>query len=197
MEQDCVRCGRSTPTCLGVRLHAEGTLELGGLGFHCGRCTAEVMAERRGERFTYLEVAPISMEDARGRLRVFQFQYHTTGPLPGLEATEIESGERCGYRVAVTAGPGESNVSLVGRLLEKTRRELARVHLVEDPGLTLGLAMESSVVRGWIAHDIEHEGPCVYVDGRKLDWRTFGELLLSHEGFQFRLEFHDPTAEVP
>lgn len=197
MQKTCVRCGRKTSSALGVHVGEEGSFQLGGLRFHCGRCTAEVMAERRGERFTYLEVEPLSIEDRDGRPRTFHFQYHTTGPLPGLEAIEMARGEPCGYRVGIVSEPGESGVSLVGRLLAKIRRELARVHVVADPHVSLGMRLAESLVRGRIECDPSGDGPCVWVDGRRIDWNTFGELLLSHEGWQFRLEFHDPAAEVP
>lgn len=195
-EERCVRCGQSTALSLGIFMTEGDSPLLGGRGFHCGRCAAEVLAERSGEEFRYLEVAPVAMTNAAGRRCVFHFQYITTGPVPCLRAVELDNGLKSGYEAAVAALPGESSVSLIGRLLDKVRRVLARIDVEDDPGLTLGLTMTSSEIRGVLSYDTERGGPRVIVDGRELDWLTFGELLLSHEGFQFHLEFYDLTEEV-
>ena len=55
----------------------------------------------------------------------------------------------------------------------------------------------AELLRGRIAYDPETGGPCAVVDGRKLDWETLGELLLSREEFSFRLEFFYSTDEIP
>jgi len=43
---------------------------------------------------------------------------------------------------------------------------------------------------------IEYEGvdrPLVIIDGRELSWDEFGKLVLTHEGWNFRLQFVDPS----
>lgn len=194
-EDCCVRCGRSAAVSLGIYLSAGDSHVLGGRGFHCGRCAAEALAEFTGAEFQYLEVAPITMTNAAGRRCVFHFQYLTTGPMPCLQAFELENGVRSGYEAAVVAQPGELNASLVGRLLSKLRRLLARNDVEDAPQLTLGLTMTGWEIRGVLSSDQDRDGPCVIVDGRELDWETFGQLLLSYEGFQFRFEFRDLTDE--
>ena len=159
-ESVCRRCGVSPPGSRGVHLSEEGSTRLGGLGFHCHRCAGEVIAERRGEPFSWLEVAPILVEDARGTPHVFHFEYHTTGPLPTLWAVELLGGEPEGHRIAVCSEPGETGVSLVGRLLGKIRRELRRTHVEDDPRVTLGMAIRESVLRGRIDFDPDRGGPC-------------------------------------
>ena len=195
-EEQCVRCFRGTAVSLGIFLSEGDTPVLGGRGFHCGRCAAEALAELSGEGLHYVEVEPIAMTNAAGRRCLFHFQYLTTGPMPILRAFELHDGIRSGYETAVMAQPDESSASLIGRLLDRIRRLLARIDVEDAPELTLGLAMTSSEIRGVLSHDEERDGPCVVVDGRELDWDTFGQLLLSHEGFQFRLEFHDLTDEI-
>jgi len=38
--------------------------------------------------------------------------------------------------------------------------------------------------------------PVVVIDGREFTWEEFGRMLLSFEGWQFRLEILDPTDEA-
>ena len=195
-EKRCVRCGETTPTALGIHLSSEAPTELGDQGFHCARCAAEALAERTGEAFRYLELAPITMTNAVGRRCVFHFQYLTTGPKPCLRAVELEGSEKSGYEVVVAERSDDSSVSLITRLLGKIRRTLARADVEEAPELTVGLRMTSSVIQGVMTYDPKRDGPCVIVDGKEIDWETFGHLLLTYEGFQFRLTFHDLTDEV-
>ena len=159
--------------------------------------TAEVMAERKGSPLSFLEVAPIEVVGGDGRRHLFHFQHRVSEKVEGLLAYELLDGEPGGYQIEVLAEPGEPRTSVVGRLLEKIRRELARTHIVEDPVVSPGFVIRDMLLRGRITYDPESEGPSAVVDGRQLDWGTFGELLLSLEGFSFRLEFFKPTDEIP
>lgn len=37
--------------------------------------------------------------------------------------------------------------------------------------------------------------PIMVIDGIKLSWDEFAQTVLTHEGFQFKLEFTDPTTK--
>jgi len=54
------------------------------------------------------------------------------------------------------------------------------------------------VVRGRIEWDEETGDrlPRLVIDGEPVAWEEMGRMLMSHEGFQFRLEILDPTDEV-
>lgn len=39
--------------------------------------------------------------------------------------------------------------------------------------------------------------PLVVVDGREITWEEFGHMLMSFEGWQFKLDIFDPCDEVP
>jgi hypothetical protein len=36
----------------------------------------------------------------------------------------------------------------------------------------------------------------VVIDGRAISWEQFGRMLMSFEGWQFRLEIHDKSEEI-
>ena len=53
-------------------------------------------------------------------------------------------------------------------------------------------------VRGRFDYDPESDErlPLVVIDGRPYTWQSFGAILSSMEGRQFRLDIVDPTEEV-
>ena len=39
--------------------------------------------------------------------------------------------------------------------------------------------------------------PLIVIDGIEISWHEFAQTILTHEGFQFKLEFIDPTEPKP
>ncbi|NNF64220.1 MAG: hypothetical protein HKN07_08150 [Acidimicrobiia bacterium] len=80
---------------------------------------------------------------------------------------------------------------MITRLMEKMHRGLNRLHL--KPG-----GIQDKTVRGRFEWDEEQDGriPRVVVDGISLSWDELGEMLMSFEGWQFRLEIADPADEL-
>jgi hypothetical protein len=55
------------------------------------------------------------------------------------------------------------------------------------------------VVRGKIEWDesIDHEQvPVLVIDGRQISWNEFGRMLMSFEGWQFKLEIRDKSEDL-
>lgn len=85
---------------------------------------------------------------------------------------------------------------LLGRLIEKVRRDLFIKHLRNDEfGLHIA---DSLVVRGKIEWDDSQHGsmPLLAVDGREVTWQAFGRMLMSFEGWQFKLEIADQSEDL-
>jgi len=38
--------------------------------------------------------------------------------------------------------------------------------------------------------------PLLVIDGREVSWEEFGRMLMTFEGWQFRMEIGDPSEEV-
>lgn len=57
---------------------------------------------------------------------------------------------------------------------------------------------KSEILTGMI--DCQPDGwegkPIVVIDGIELSWDEFAQTILTHEGFQFRIEFIDPTTKI-
>jgi hypothetical protein len=54
------------------------------------------------------------------------------------------------------------------------------------------------MVRGRIDCDIEADDrlPLLVIDGKEIPWDQFGRMLMSFEGWQFKLEIRDRSEEV-
>ena len=77
------------------------------------------------------------------------------------------------------------------------RQSLARQHL--KTSVEFGLHIADFLVRGQISSDPENENgrvPVLVIDGREISWEKFGQMLMSFEGWQFKLEIRDPGEEV-
>ncbi|MEK7705980.1 MAG: hypothetical protein AAB426_13540 [Myxococcota bacterium] len=89
---------------------------------------------------------------------------------------------------------------LFGKLLEKMRRALSRKHL-EERKLGLSVA-DHRTVRARIECDLGTEDgfgdrrPLVVIDGKHITWTQFGHMLMTFEGWQFRMEILDPSDEA-
>ena len=56
------------------------------------------------------------------------------------------------------------------------------------------------IVRGKVTADIDSEDsvntPLIVIDGKELTWKKFGRMLMTFEGFNFKLQMFDPYDEV-
>ena len=85
---------------------------------------------------------------------------------------------------------------LLGRLIQKVRRALATKHLTDGQfGLQIA---DDRVVRGKIEEDIDQDDrvPLLIIDGKEITWNEFGRMLMSFEGWQFKMEVADKSEEL-
>ena len=63
----------------------------------------------------------------------------------------------------------------------------------------LGLQIaDHQVARGTIEWDDAHDGHVLLliIDGRQITWEEFGRMVMTFEGWQFKLEIRDKSEEV-
>jgi len=91
--------------------------------------------------------------------------------------------------------PEEDLLALLGRLINKMRRALSARHIQDGE---YGLQVADKVVRARIEWDEAEDGcvPLIVVDGREITWNQFGRMLMSFEGWQFKLEIRDRSEEL-
>ena len=67
---------------------------------------------------------------------------------------------------------------------------------------TIYVAPEGNVVRARIDSDLESyedygHPPLIVIDGKEIRWDEFGRMLMTYEGFNFKLEIFDRSEEMP
>lgn len=192
-ETRCNACGEITPSYAVVNFGSveEGYRQL------CSRCFNTEVAQLDGlDKFEHLSFEPVRLLDCTGQPHDFHFRTHLFGTGVALDAFELRDGNPGGYQFQTIANPEEDLLVLLGRLIGKIRRALSVKHLT-DGELGLQIA-DHQVARGTIEWDDAHDGhvPLLIIDGREITWEEFGRMLMTFEGWQFKLEIRDKSEEV-
>jgi hypothetical protein len=188
-EDRCCECGKTTHGRDSVCV-SSGSKETGRL--LCCACYNREIAERVGITFQHPDFKPMELVDANGIEHRFFFATRLLGDKLCIDAYE-ESLE--GYEFQVLGDALDDPMERFQELLGKMRRALNRRHLVYEEGRRH--ISGESVVRGRISWDDETDGlvPLLSIDGRPVTWNEFGRMLMTFEGWQFRLEIFDISDE--
>jgi hypothetical protein len=188
----CATCGQVTPDHDIVNYGSieDGYREL------CNQCLNAEVAKSDGlDKFEHVRFDAVEVADCTGEAHVFHFRTRLFGPGVSLDAFELRDGHPAGYEFQIIGDPQEDQLALLGRLIEKIRRALSVKHL-KDGELGLQIA-DRLAVQGRIEWDAAEDGrvPLLVVDGREITWEEFGRMMLTCEGWQFRLEIRDKSEE--
>ena len=147
------------------------------------------------DRFENVRLHPVVMTDCAGKRHEFHFRMRLLGSMVALDAFEAKAGTPKGYQFQILGKPDDEPLSLLGRLVERMRRSLSVKYLVRSE---LGTQIADQTVRGRIEWDESQPGrvPLLVIDGREVSWDEVGRMLISFEGWQFRLEIRDRSEEV-
>jgi hypothetical protein len=187
----CSGCGKAAPN---YDIVSYGSVEQGYREL-CGQCFNSEIARLGGfDKFQHLNFEPVRIVDCAGKPHDFHFRTHLFGPGVALDAFELRHGDPAGYEFQLIGDPEEDLLALLGRLVEKIRRALSIRNLEEK---TLGLQIADQTVRGRIKWDDAEDGrvPLLVIDGREISWDEFGRMLMTFEGWQFKLEIRDKSEE--
>jgi len=188
----CEGCGEIVPSYDIVHY---GSFDIG-YRLLCTRCFNAEVAKRCGvDDFENIRLEPIGITDCSGETHQFHFQTRLLGGIVSLEAFELRDGSPGGYECQIIGDPDEDLFALLGQLVLKIRRMLSIKHITEDE--LHGLQIADQTVRGRIEGDYSgtDRTPVVIVDGRAISWTAFGEMLLTFEGWQFKLDIVDNSDE--
>jgi hypothetical protein len=163
----------------------------------CWRCFNEEVARAGGLRFEHIAFEPIELADATGQRHQFHFRVRLLGDHVTLDAFELRDGDPAGYEFHATGDPEGDLFALLAQLIERMRRALATRHLKEDERCGV-LSIADMLVRGQIGWDSAEGGrvPLLVIDGREVTWEEFGRMLMTFEGWQFKLEIREPSEEI-
>ena len=188
--EQCEACGRRVPGYDTVVLSSETKSRS-----LCSNCFNDTMAAWHGIDFQHPTFEPLTLHDVDGVSHLFHFCSRLGGPGLAVEALEIKGGQPQGYEFQVLGKLDQDPLELFRRLYERIRRTLARKHIVDgELGPRIG---DENVVRGRITWDDESHGevPRLVIDGKELSWEEFGRMLMTYEGFQFKLAILDRSDE--
>ena len=188
----CEACGTAVP---GYDVVHYGSIEQGYREL-CSSCfNAEVASALGVERFENVRLQPIVMTDCAGEKHEFHFRLRLLGSMAALDAFELTDGAPGGYQFQMLGEPDDEPLSLLGRLIERMRRSLSVKHLVRGEH---GTQIADDTVCGRIEWDQFEDGrvPLLIIDGQEVSWNEFGRMLMTFEGWQFRLAIRDRSDEV-
>ena len=189
----CGACGQNKP---GYDIAHVGSAEIG-YRLLCSRCLNTEVANAAGlEGFEHAAFESIGISDCNGEIHEFHFRSRLLVPGIALDAFELRDGNPSGYSFQIIGDAGEDQFVLFGRLVEKMRRALSVKHLENgDYGLKIS---DQRIVRGRIESDQSPDGglPLLVIDGREIGWEQFGQMLMTYEGWQFRLTISDKSEEL-
>jgi hypothetical protein len=188
----CEACGTAVLTCDVV---SYGSIERGYRAL-CTICfNAEVASALGLEHFKHVRLEPMVMEDCAGEQHEFHFRTRLLGEVMLLEAFELKAGVPNGYQFEVVGEPDGDALSLLGSLIKRMRRSLSVRYLESSDD---GARIADQMVCGRIEWDESGDGraPLLVIDGQDVSWDEFGRMLMSFEGWQFRLAIRDRSEDV-
>ena len=136
----------------------------------------------------------------------FEHEFHFTirhlGDRLGIDAFEIKDGHRGGYEFSLIGDFDKEIFDLFGKLFERMRRGLNRNHLEWDGAINSWQISNDDIVRARISSDLESDDyyghpPLIVIDGKEIRWDEFERMLMTYEGFHFKLEIFDRSEEMP
>jgi hypothetical protein len=188
----CEACGTDVP---GYDTVYYGSIEQGHRDL-CSRCfNAEVASAMGLECFENVSLHPVVMTDCAGERHEFHFRTRLLGSMLAIDAFELIADAPGGYQFQILGEPEDEPLSLLGRLIERMRRSLSVKYLVHGEH---GTQVADWTVCGRIDWDApaDDRTPLLVIDGREVSWEDFGRMLMTFQGWQFRLAISDRSEEV-
>jgi hypothetical protein len=188
----CEACGTAVP---GYDVVNYGSIEQGYRRL-CTPCFNAEGATALGlKSFENVSLHPVAMTDCAGRRHEFHFRMRLLGSIAALDAFELTAGGPGGYQFQILGKPDDEPLSLLGRLIERMRRSLSVKHLVRSDQ---GTQIAHQTVCGRIEWDDSEDGrvPLLVIDGQEVSWDELGRMVMSFEGWQFRLAICDRSEEL-
>jgi hypothetical protein len=188
----CEACGWAVPT---YDIVSYGSIERGYRAL-CTSCfNAEVASALGLEHFEHARLEPVVMTDCAGEQHEFHFRTRLLGDVMPLEAFELKAGVLGGHQFEMLGEPNDDPLPLLGKLIERMRRSLSVRYLVSDED---GSHIADQTGCGRIDSDESRDGrtPLLVIDGREVSWDELGRMLMSFEGWQFRLAIRDRSEDV-
>lgn len=183
----CDDCGKVAPD---YDLVIYGTEDLGSRNL-CTQCFNQTVAKKFGlAHFENVKFEPVKLKGASGKLHEFHFQTRLLGNCETLEAFELLDNFPSGYQTKVVGKPDDDLWLLLGKLIAELREVISVQYLV-DSNLGLQIKAETLVGRIKASQPYDLETPLIVIDGHEISWDEFGRMLMSFEGWQFKMDIFE------
>ena len=196
-QEKCEFCGEYVPSYSTIYVAPEKEYLCS-----CLACFNKRMAEYSDTDFDHVDFEPIILKDTKGVEHEFHFTVRHLGDRIGIDSFEIKDGHRGCYEFSLIGGIDKEIFNLFGKLFERMRRGLNRDHLEWSSITNNWQISKGNVVRARIDSDLESyedygHPPLIVIDGKEIRWDEFGRMLMTYEGFHFKLEIFDRSEEMP
>ena len=190
----CASCGQDHTELRDCQLRLDGTRIPS--SYAANASTRKWPRQWGWQGFEHAKFEPVGLADCTGEVHEFHFRTNLFGTGVAIDAFELRDGDPAGYQFQIIGDPEDDLLVLLGQLIQKIRRGLSTKHLVDGQhGLQIA---DHRVVRGKIEWDDAHDGrvPLLIIDGREITWDELGRMLMSFEGWQFKLTVADKSEEL-
>ncbi len=198
-DDQCTFCGTKVNNYNSIMMQSEdGYIQV------CLHCYNKDMAEAVGIDYDHIELQPISLKDIDGNEHKFEFTVRLMGDQLILKTHEDTRDDVCSYEFSMIGDYEDGLFSLFAKLYERMVKILNTKHIyknIETDGWQVQTDKDGEdIVRGRIEPDMDSDDsittPLIVVDGKKIPWKDFGRMLMTFEGFNFKLQIYDPNDEM-
>ena len=195
-QEQCEICGSLVARFNTVYLSSEDKLTCA-----CLTCYNKTISDFTGADFEDVEFEPIIIKDLDGKDHKFHFTVRLLGDRVAMDAFEIKNGHPGGSEFGILGDIEDELFGLFGKLFERMRRALSRKHIYKDEATQSWQITNDDVVRGQLDCDLDSSDderrPLLVIDGKDISWNQVGRMLMTYEGFNFKLEIFDKSEEMP
>lgn len=170
----------------------------------CLHCYNKDMAESVGIDYDHIELQAISLKDIDGNEHKFEFTVRLMGDQLVLKSHEDTQDDVCAYEFSMIGDYEDGLFSLFAKLYERMVHTLNIKHIYKNAE-SCGWQVQAdkdgkNIVRGRIEPDMDSDDsltkPLIVIDGKKIPLKDFSKMLMTFEGFNFKLQIYDPNDEM-
>lgn len=166
----------------------------------CLHCYNKEMSEATGIDYDNIKLQPVILQDADSVDHKFHFSIRLMGGELVLRSFETEENRSGGYEFSMIGGIEDGLFALFSKLYARMLKSLSRNHIYQDETTKSWQITENDIVRGNIICDSETEDwsrdPMIVIDGKGISWKEFGQMLMTYEGSNFKLQIFDNSEEM-
>jgi hypothetical protein len=190
----CERCGKAS-FGMTILTHCNNEQET-----ICTDCFNKEMAEFYGVDDFKDYIKTYTAVDSEGVAHTFDINKRIMGTGVFWEAVEVNDGKYNGYQFEVQVDMDGDQHEAVQKLYNKISKGLLKKNIEVksyDGHKIYSMADDEIVGRiEWDDTEPQEHVPVFIIDGKKYSLQELGKIMISHEGFNFKLKLYDLTEDV-